>query len=159
MRDRIVRDRLIVKLFYTGCCVWTAFLVMLHALVIGDPNSDRWDPNVVNVAYVYAIAVFVILPVWAPLVRRQYSGLPRSPLEVVRIIWAFLAPFAATLVLWLSMGFPLTFLFSSSDSTRALALLVALAGSALIVLLSWDAAASRDLAPPGKVQTEHRLSR
>lgn len=151
-------DRLIVKLFYTACCVWTGFRVLLHALVIGDPNSDRWDPNVVNVAYVYAITLFVLLPIWMPFVRRQYSSLPRSPLEALRTIWAFLAPFAATLILWISLGLPLTFLFSSTDDTRALALLVALAGAALLVLVSWDVAADRGLMPPKAVQTDHRLS-
>jgi hypothetical protein len=153
------QDRLIVKLFYTACCVWAAVIMVALALLTRDPDSDRWDPSAANVATVYLLTLFVLLPIWMPFVRRQYSGLPRSPLEALRAIWAFFAPFAATLILWISLGLPLTFLFSSNDSTRALALLVALAGSALIVLLSWDVAADRDLGPPRGVRTERRLSR
>lgn len=149
MRDRIAKDRLIVKLFYTACCVWTGVILVPLTLVTRDPSSDRWDPSAGNLATVYVLTLIVLLPIWVLPVRRQYSGLPRDVFEVPRIIWAFLAPFAATLILWFSLMLPLAFLFSSTDNTRLLAAMVALVGAALIVLLSWDVAAERDLVPNG----------
>lgn len=146
MTERVARDRLIVKLFYTACCAWIGVILVPLALVTPDP--DRWDPSAGNVATVYVLTLFVLLPIWMPLVRRRYSGLPRSPLEVLRTVYAFLAPFAATLILWFSMMLPIAFLFSSTGNTRLLAALVALVGTALIILLSWDVAADHDLVPP-----------
>jgi len=143
MRDQVARDRLIVRLFYTACCAWTGLFALPLALITDRPDS--WDPSAANVASIFVITVFVLLPVWTPLFRRRHSGLPRSPLELLRGAYALLTPLAAALILWFSLMFPIAFLFDSTGDARLLAALSALAAAALTVLLTWTVATSRDV--------------
>ncbi len=143
MRDQVARDRLLIKLFYTACCAWTGLFALPLALITDRPDS--WDPSAANVASIFVITVFVLLPIWTPLFRRRSSGLPRSPLEFLRVAYALLTPLAAALILWFSLMFPIAFLFDSTGSARLLAALAALAAAALFILLTWTVATSRDL--------------
>lgn len=143
MRDQVARDRLIVKFFYTACCAWTGLFALPLALITDRPDS--WDPSAANVASIAVITLFVLLPVWTPLFRRRHSGLPHSPLELLRAAYALLTPLAAVLMLWLSLMFPITFLFDSAGSDRLVAALASLAAAAMIILLTWTVATSRDV--------------
>lgn len=146
MRDRIVKDRLIVKLFYTACSIWAGIILVPLGLATRGPH--RWDPGVREVASIYVIIFAVLLPVWVPFARRHQSGTPLTLLGAMRQIWGLITLLAATMVLWFSLALPITSVFSAADWYRAAALLVALVGAFLIVLLTWGVGTGHDLVPP-----------
>ena len=155
MRDPTNRDRLIVKLFYTACCLVTDLLALILALVPRDRGD--WDPGAGGVLGICAVSLIVLLAIWGPHRRRRDPAARRRPLDALR--WAFnlLAALAATLLLWLLLAQAIDLSFRQGDPYRRWAWGISLAGVVLIVLVSWGAAtaglASNAELPPAEDAT------
>src|SRR5574341_1838117 len=123
MIDRAARDRLIIKLFYTACCLLTDIVVLLMALAGRDPAE--WTPSVGAVATVWMISLVVLVSIWGSLLVSRRPRSPPGPLRAIRAVFNFAAALGATLLLWLLLTQPITLMFRSGDPYRRWALLVA----------------------------------
>jgi hypothetical protein len=130
MNARPRNDELSIRLFYTVC----AAAALVGCAIAQFVHFYSWEPGPRTLLWVVVMAGLVLIPVWrVPKIRTSPFDLVRGWSDVPLLLWAFMAPVAALLLVSLTLTVPWIAMFKYGGGAG----LLTIPAAALIVWLTW----------------------